>query len=112
MRCSSNSKSLIEMDKETGISIMKIVPKLDSGPYLLQEKVKIDKNENLKTLSSKLSNLGSRLILKALELIEKNNYQLKNQEESFATYAKKIDKKEAEIKWSLPAKNLIAKIMV
>ena len=103
-------RSLIEMDKETGISIMKIVPKLDSGPYLLQEKVKIDKKENLETLSNKLSNLGSRLILKALELIEKNNYELKNQEESNATYAKKIDKKEAEIKWSLPAKNLIAKI--
>ena len=68
------------MDKETGISIMKIVPKLDAGPYLLQEKVKIEKNENLNLLSKKLSDLGSKLILKALELIEKNNNVFKNQD--------------------------------
>ena len=36
-------RSLMEMDEETGISIMKIIPKLDSGPFLLQEKIQIKK---------------------------------------------------------------------
>ena len=36
-------RSLIEMDKETGISIMKIVQKLDAGPFLIQERIKIEK---------------------------------------------------------------------
>ena len=64
-------RSIIEMDKETGISIMKIVPKLDAGPYLIQEKIKIDKNDNYISLSKKLSLLGSEMILKSLKLIEK-----------------------------------------
>ena len=103
-------RSIINMDQETGISIMKIVSKLDAGPFMLQEKIKIEKNDNYKTLSEKLANLGSKLILEALSFIEKNNYNLYEQNEGLVSYAKKIEKKETEIKWSLPAKNLIAKI--
>ena len=103
-------RSLMEMDEETGISIMKIIPKLDAGPFMLQEKIKIEKNDNYNTLSAKLANLGSRLILKSLDLIEKKNFKLIDQDESRATYAKKIDKKETKIEWNISAKNLIAKI--
>ena len=39
-------RSIIEMDHETGISIMKVVPELDAGPFLIQEKIKIDKYDN------------------------------------------------------------------
>ena len=80
---------------------MKIVSKLDAGPFMLQEKIKIEKNDNYKTLSEKLANLGSKLILEALSFIEKNNYNLYEQNEGLVSYAKKIDKKETEIKWSL-----------
>ena len=103
-------RSIIEMDKETGISIMKIVPKLDAGPYLIQEKIKIDKNDNYISLSKKLSLLGSEMILKSLKLIEKKNYNLTEQDENKASYASKIEKSESEIKWNLPSKNLVAKI--
>ena len=103
-------RSIIEMDKETGISIMKIVTKLDAGPFILQEKIKIDNNDNYKTLSRKLSTLGSSMMLKSLELIEKKDYNLTYQDESLATYAKKIDKKESQIQWHIPSKNLVAKI--
>ena len=37
-------RSIIEMDKETGISIMKMTPELDAGPYLLQKKIRIEKD--------------------------------------------------------------------
>ena len=103
-------RSLIEMDKETGISIMKIVQKLDAGPFLIQERIKIEKNDNYNSLSNKLANLGSKLILQSLNLIEKNNYNLTEQNEDQATYAKKIEKQESEIKWNTPAKKIIAKI--
>ena len=43
------------MDKETGISIMKILPKLDSGPIMLQEKIKITNDDDYNSLSRKLS---------------------------------------------------------
>ena len=39
-------RSIIEMDKETGITIMKIIPKLDAGPYILQKKIVINDNDN------------------------------------------------------------------
>lgn len=103
-------RSLIEMDKETGISIMKIKPKLDTGPFMMQEKIKIEENDNYISLSKKLSNLGSKIILNSLDLIESNNFKFVEQDETKATYAKKIDKKESEINWKIPAKNLIAKI--
>ncbi len=103
-------RSIIEMDKETGISIMKIISKLDAGPYMLQEKIKIDKKDNYSTLSKKLSILGSKLIQKSLLIIEKKNEVYVDQDESKATYAKKILKQETEISWNLTAKQLIAKI--
>lgn len=103
-------RSLMEMDEETGISIMKIIPKLDSGPFLLQEKIQIKKSDNYDSLSAKLANLGSRLIIKSLNLIETNNFKLIDQDETKATYARKIDKKESKIDWNTPAKKLIAKI--
>ena len=103
-------RSIMEMDEETGISIMKIIPELDAGPFMIQEKIKIEKSDNFKSLSNKLAILGSSLTTKALDLIETNTFNFKEQDNAAATYAKKVDKNESEIKWNLPAKNLIAKI--
>ncbi len=103
-------RSIIAMDKETGITIMKIVQKLDTGPYMLQEKLKIEKNENFFSLSKRLSILGSKLIIKSLEMIEKKNFKWINQDDSKASYARKIDKKETEVDWNISARKLIARI--
>ncbi len=103
-------RSIMEMDQQTGISIMKIVPKLDAGPYLIQEKIKIAKNDNHLSLSNKLSILGSKLLIKSLNLIESGNFNLTDQDEKYVTYAKKIDKKETEVDWHSTSKSLIAKI--
>ena len=101
-------RSLIEMDRETGISIMKIVPELDAGPYMLQEKIEIENHDNYLTLRNKLAKVGAKLILDSLNLIEKNQQSFEKQDENKVTYAKKIDKKEAKILWDLPAKKIIA----
>jgi methionyl-tRNA formyltransferase len=103
-------RAIMNMDDETGISIMKIVPKLDSGPILIKSKLKISKTINTQELSDKMSNLASRLILKALDAIEKNEAKFTEQEEIKATYAKKINKAEAKINWNDKAKKIIAKI--
>ena len=63
-------RSIMEMDKETGISIMKIIPKLDSGPLMLQKSISIEEKDNFKSLSNKLSELSSNLILDALSKFE------------------------------------------
>ena len=103
-------RSIMNLDKETGISIMKIIPKLDAGPVMMKSKIKITKNSNFLSLSKELSMLGADMILKSLELIEKNSENFIDQVEREATYAKKIDKKESKIEWNTEAKNIIAKI--
>ena len=103
-------RAIMNMDNETGISIMKIEPKLDSGPVMLQSKVKINPNLNFEELSNEMSKLGAKLILDALDLIEENRAKFTSQNESEVTYAKKIQKTEAKINWSEDAKNIIAKI--
>ena len=103
-------RSIMAMDKKTGISIMKIVPKLDAGPYILQRSTNINDLDNHQSLSRKLSEISSKLILEALLLFEKGEPIFINQQEKLVTYAKKIEKKESEISWDESSVKLIAKI--
>jgi len=103
-------RSIIHMDKITGISIMKIISKLDAGPFMMQQEVKIEAEDNFTILSKKLSNLGSKLILKSLAELENKVAKFQEQDENKVSYARKIEKKESEVDWSIPAKNIIAKI--
>ena len=103
-------RSIMEMDKQTGISIMKVVQKLDAGPYMMQKSVSINTRDNYLSLSKKLSEIGSKLILEALKSFEKNETKFVDQDDKLATYAKKITKKEAKINWNDTAQKLIAKI--
>jgi len=103
-------RAIMNLDNETGISIMKIVPKLDTGPVLMQSKLRISAETNFKELSDRLSKLGAKLILDALESIEQNKAEFISQNENEATYAKKIDKIESKIKWNEEAKKIVAKI--
>tara|TARA_Y200000002_G_scaffold281727_1_gene235778 strand:+ start:180 stop:1097 length:918 start_codon:yes stop_codon:yes gene_type:complete len=103
-------RSIMEMDKETGISIMKIIPKLDAGPYILQKRTNINPKDNYLSLSKKLSKIGAELILESISLFEKNKIKFKDQQDKFVTYAKKISKEESEVNWNENAEKLIAKI--
>ena len=103
-------RAIMNLDDETGVSIMRIVAKLDAGPVLLKSKIKILKETNQEELSIQLSKLGAKLILDALHLIENNEAKFNHQNEKEVTYAKKISKTESKIIWNLNAKNVIAKI--
>ena len=103
-------RSIMNLDFETGISIMKIVPKLDAGPVMLKAKVRIFKETNFEDLSNKLSNLGAKTIMKSLNLIENKKENFENQNESEATYANKIQKNETKINWNEKAEIILAKI--
>ena len=103
-------RAIMNMDQETGVSIMKIVTELDAGPVLLQSKIKITKEINYKELSSQMSELGAKLILDTLKLIEDKKANFIEQNESEATYAKKIEKSETKISWNDDAEKILAKI--
>ena len=103
-------RSIMNLDKETGISFMKIVKKLDEGPVCKKLNIKISEKDNYETLSDKLSSLASENMLDIIDDIfeEKVLYEEQNHEK--ATYAKKILKSEGEIKWSENAENILGKI--
>jgi len=103
-------RSIMNLDKETGVSIMKIVEKLDAGPVMMQEKINITSEMNAEDLSNKLSDLSSKLILECIDEIEGGKAKFMDQEEQKATYAKKINKEEGKINWDNSAENILAQI--
>ena len=103
-------RAIMNLDKETGISIMKINPKLDEGPVCNSYKIQIDDKDNAETLSEKLSLLAAENFLDDIDDILENKANFKDQNHTKATYAKKIDKKEASIDWNISAENIIANI--
>jgi len=103
-------RAIMNSDSETGLSIMKVEPKLDTGPILIQSKIKITKGINYEELSDQMSKLGARLILEALDLIENGKAKFISQNDKDASYAKKIEKVESKINWNSEAKKVIAKI--
>ncbi len=103
-------RSIMNLDKETGISIMKINENLDEGPVCNQYQLKISKNMNSEELSEKLSLLASEKILDILDNIYDRKTQFKDQDHSKASYAKKIEKIEGKINWDENADKIIGKI--
>ena len=103
-------RAIMNLDDEIGISIMKIVEELDSGPVSNTYKLKLDKNSNAKEISEKLSILAAERILDNLDDILEDKAKFIEQDHSKATYAKKIDKKEGQIDWRIGAKKIIGKI--
>ena len=103
-------RSIMELDKETGISIMKINEELDSGPVSNTFKINIDYNTNAQEISEKLSKLAAEKILENIDDILEDKAKFIEQDHSKATYAKKIDKKEGQIDWRIGATKIIGKI--
>ena len=103
-------RSIMNLDSQTGVSIMKIVEELDSGPIMHQEKIQINEKIDALTLSKVLSKLGAISIINALKKIEKGEARFQEQNHSEATYAKKISKLEGKIDWNQSAKKVLAKI--
>ena len=103
-------RSIMNLDKETGVSIMKIAEKLDAGPVMMQEKINITSEMNAEDLSNKLSDLSSKLILECIDEIEGGKAKFIDQDEQKATYAKKINKEEGKINWDNSAENILAQI--
>jgi methionyl-tRNA formyltransferase len=103
-------RSIMNRDKESGISIMKINENLDEGPVCNQYSLKISEKMNAEELSEKLSLIASEKILYILDNIFDGNVEFKDQDHSKATYAKKIQKQEGKIDWNENADKIIGKI--
>lgn len=95
-------------DNESGITIMKVVEKLDAGDMLLKGSVPITAETTGETLHDAMAGLGAELIVKALDNWQ--NLHAEPQDERLVTYAAKIDKAESRLDFSTPAEVLERKI--
>ncbi len=104
-------RSLMNKDKFTGISIMKIEKELDSGPVLLTKSLPVNIYSKHGDVERKLSEIGSNLIIEAIKKINHDHdCEFKEQDHNLKSYAKKITKDDEEIIWDLDAETVTAKI--
>jgi methionyl-tRNA formyltransferase len=103
-------RSIMNLEKETGISIMRIGEKLDTGPVCNSYRVEIKDSDNAEIISNKLSILAAEKIIENVNNIFEDKLTFKEQDDSKATYAFKIEKSEGEIQWNDNAESIIGKI--
>ena len=103
-------RSIMNLEKETGISIMRIGEKLDTGPVCNSYKIEIMDEDNSETISEKLSALAAQKIIDNIDKILEDKKNFKEQNHNEASYAAKIDKREGQIEWSATAESIIGKI--
>jgi methionyl-tRNA formyltransferase len=90
-------------DTLTGVTIMRMEAALDTGPMVLQRALAIGEGDTAGSLRAELADLGGRLLVDALGKLAKGSVPQIPQDDSRATYARKIDKAEAFIDWNRPA---------
>ena len=103
-------RAIMNRDKKIGVSIMKIEEKLDSGPILALKEIELDRTATHGEIEKKLSIMGANLLVENLNKLEAGNFKFVEQVNDKATYAKKIDKSETRINWSLEADKVLAHI--
>ena len=102
--------SIINGDEYTGVTIMYMDEKMDSGDILYQEKIKIEDTDNVGTMFEKLSDLGSKMIKEFLPDFIDGNFERIKQDESLVTYAYNISKEDEYISFNDTARNIFNKI--
>lgn len=90
-------------DQETGITIMQMDQGLDTGDILLQRTIPIDPSDTAQSLHDNLAQLGAQCIIEALGLLQQGKLLAVKQNDEEVCYARKIEKDEAKIDWSLDA---------
>jgi len=95
--------AILNGEVETGVTIMQMEEKLDTGPILLQQKVPIEDSDTSGTLLKKLSELGRELLISAIKGVKVKTLKPIPQDDSLASYAPPIKKEQGKIDWNEPA---------
>lgn len=96
-------RAILAGDRESGISIMRMEAGLDTGPVYLKRAVAIGADETGGELQARLAQLGAACVLEVLDALAGGQARTEPQDASAATYARKLEKSEARIDWSMPA---------
>jgi len=95
--------ALIEGDRETGATVIRLSPRLDAGDILGRVTAPIRERDDHLALSSRLARLGADLLLRVVGEIEKGTVTAVPQDENLVAWAPAFEKSSGLIDWSLPA---------
>ena len=98
--------ALLNGDKETGVTIIEMVKKMDAGDIIAKKIVPISDSMNLEILEEELCRAGCEMLLQVIGEFEEGKVQKVMQDHEQATYVKKIDPAMARIDWKQPAQVL------
>jgi methionyl-tRNA formyltransferase len=94
--------SILSGDKETGVSLMKLVPQMDAGPVYRQIRLPLNGSEDKPSLYAKLATVGAEMLNDSLEAIASETLQAEEQDDSAADYTKLLSKEDGLIDWTKP----------
>ena len=101
------NRAIMADDKESGVMVMKMDAGLDTGAVAMAERLAIHDEMTASDLHDALSPLGADLMVRAIGALERGRLQLTKQSEIGVTYAAKIDKAEAKIDFTQPARAVL-----
>lgn len=103
-------RAILAGDRETGVCLMQMEAGLDTGPVLAEVRCPITEDDTGGSLHDRLSRLSAELLADKLDALARGELQPRTQDERLATYAHKLDKREAVLDWSQPAELLSRKV--
>jgi methionyl-tRNA formyltransferase len=104
------NRAIMEGDNQSGVMVMKMDAGLDTGDVAMVERIAISDAMTAADLHDALAPLGAGLMVRAMSALERGELQLTRQSDQGVTYAAKLEKAEARIDWSKPARAVLRHI--
>ena len=101
------NRAIMEGEQVTGVTTIHMDEGIDTGPMLLQERVEIGPNETAGELSERLAKVGAKVLLRTVDELEAGVLKEIPQDDSLATYARKLKKSDGMIPWERPAPSVV-----
>lgn len=95
--------AILNNESKTGLTVMRMDEGLDTGPILFQKEVPILEDETAGQLHDRLSELAGKMIIEALTDMAKTQVKEISQDDSLASYASKIERRDSLVDWKQPA---------
>jgi methionyl-tRNA formyltransferase len=103
-------RAILAGDRETGVCLMQMEAGLDTGPVLACSRTAIDDEDTGSRLHDRLAQLGAQLLADNLDAVRQQNLSPQAQNDALASYAHKLDKREAQLDWRQDARELARKV--
>ena len=102
--------AILRGESETGVSLMRLSPKMDAGPVYAQHSIALDGSETKQALCTRLDQMGALMLLDALPAILDGRLKPSPQDDLQATYDQQLTKADADLDWQQPAEQLAREV--